>query len=327
MIKLNFKINKFLTDVHKYRGSLCIGDALEIIENLKKDDPYFNYFYDDNKDEFRNDVKKVIKETTAFKMFTLDHSGGGWTQIFACKDKNELCKAFFIDTLSTEFSIEAYHGKKFASKEHIKLINQMIEKSLKNYDDSSTDPNKWPGELYFNSGNLLFMQADSEITFYPEDEKVKIDYSKTKEEILKDLDKLCYDPPCKFLNFNTAAGHVVETYSNDFFIAPLAWIGGEWNLYKIESLEKDVDWLASYHNNFYENGDNVYNPKKVSTELAMEAKSREDQSAIGQFFGKRSLEEVKKDMEEPDIERYKSHVDSFGYTVGYYLVHNTHVDL
>ena len=214
-------------------------------------------------------------------MFTLDHTGGGWTQIFACKDKNELCKAFFIDTLSTEFSIEAYHGEKFASKEHIELINQMIEKSLKNYDDDSKDHNKWPGELYFNSGNLLFMQADSEIKFYPEDESVKIDYSKNKEEILEDLNKLCYDPPCKFMNFNTAAGHVVETFSNDFFIVPLAWKGGSWDLYKIESLEKDVDWLASYHNNFYEQSGNLYKSKKVSTELAVEAKSREDQSIIG----------------------------------------------
>ena len=326
MTKLNFKINKFLTDVHKYSGSLCIGDAIEIIENLKKDDPYFNYFYDDNKDEFRNNVKKVIKELAAFKMFTLDHTGGGWTQIFACKDKNELCKAFFIDTLSTEFSIEAYHGEKFASKEHIELINQMIEKSLKNYDDDSKDHNKWPGELYFNSGNLLFMQADSEIKFYPEDENVKIDYSKNKEEILEDLNKLCYDPPCKFMNFNTAAGHVVETFSNDFFIVPLAWKGGSWDLYKIESLEKDVDWLASYHNNFYEQSGNLYKSKKVSTELEVEAKNREDQSIIGKMFKKRSVEEVKKDMEKPEIEKYKSHVESFGYTVGYYLVHTTHID-
>ena len=67
MTKLNFKINKFLTDVHKYSGSLCIGDAIEIIENLKKDDPYFNYFYDDNKDEFRNNVKKVKKNLQHLK--------------------------------------------------------------------------------------------------------------------------------------------------------------------------------------------------------------------------------------------------------------------
>ena len=87
---------------------------------------------------------------------------------------------------------------------------------------TSKDHNKWPGELYFNSGNLLFMQADSEIKFYPEDESVKIDYSKNKEEILEDLNKLCYDPPCKFMNFNTAAGHVVETFLKRFFYCPIS---------------------------------------------------------------------------------------------------------
>ena len=38
------------------------------------------------------------------------------------------------------------------------------------------------------------------------------------------------------------------------------------------------------------------------------------------------LEEIKEDMEKPEIEKYKSHVESFGYTIGYYLVHNTYED-
>ena len=96
-------------------------------------------------------------------------------------------------------------------------------------------------------------------------------------------------------------------------------------MYKIEALEKDVDWLACYHNEFYGEGENLYRQKKVSTELAIRMKNWEDQSIIGDIF-KRSLEEVKDSLSKPEIENYKSHVESFGYTVGYYLAHNTHVD-
>ena len=35
---------------------------------------------------------------------------------------------------------------------------------------------------------------------------------------------------------------------------------------------------------------------------------------------KRSLEETKESMAEPEIERYKRHVKTYGYTLGYYLV-------
>lgn len=327
MTTLKYKITNYLSDVHKYNGTQFIGDSLELIEQIKKkDDPYFDYFYNDDKEEFKNNVDNILKNNTRdypYKVFSLNHTGGGWTEIFACLDKNELCKAFFIDTLSTEFS--NFYGDNFASKEHIKLINQMIEKSLKNYNDNSTDSKKWPACLKFDSGNLLFMQSDSEIIFYPENENVKIDYSKSKEEILKSLLEICYNPPCKFKNFNAVKGHVVQSYSNDFHIAQLAWRGGEWNLYKIEALEKDVDWLACYHNEFYGEGENLYRQKKVSTELAIKMKNWEDQSIIGDIF-KRSLGEVKDSLSKPEIENYKSHVESFGYTVGYYLVHNTHVD-
>ena len=38
---------------------------------------------------------------------------------------------------------------------------------------------------------------------------------------------------------------------------------------------------------------------------------------------KRSLEETKESMAEPEIERYKRHVKTYGYTLGYYLMHSS----
>ena len=88
-------------------------------------------------------------------------------------------------------------------------------------------------------------------------------------------------------------------------------------MFKIETLEKDVDWLACYYNEFYNDGKNLYEKQKVSVEDAIKLKNWSDQ-LMGDIF-KKSLEETKDSMSEPQIKRYKSYVETYGYTVGYYL--------
>ena len=77
MTTLKYKITNFLSDVHKYNGTQFIGDALELIEQIKKkDDPYFDYFYNDDKDEFKNNVDNILKNNTRdypYKVFSLNH--------------------------------------------------------------------------------------------------------------------------------------------------------------------------------------------------------------------------------------------------------------
>ena len=318
MTKMKHKITKSLTTVHTYRGVLCIGDAHEIIDQIKKGDAGVNYFYDEGTESYINPAEKVLQTNKGFKVFSLDHHGGCWTQIFDHERKDGLTKALFIDTASAHLTHSFHKAEKNGSKAHIKLINQMIEKSMKNYDENSKDSKFWPGELYFNSGSLLFMGSGDEVSFNSVDPKIKIDYSKTKEEILDDLENLLFLPTCKFINFGTP----YENYSLDFYVNELAFKGGDWTMYKIESLEKDVDWLASYYNEFYNDEGDLYKKKEVSTKDAVESKKKTDESSVGRIL-KRSLDKTKESMTEPEIERYKRHVKTYGYTLGYYLMHSS----
>ena len=317
---MKHKITHFLTTVHTYKGVLCIGDAHEIIDQIKKGDAGVNYFYNEGTESYINPAEKILQTNKGFKVFSLDHHGGCWTQIFNHEDKNSQTRALFIDTASAHLSYSKDKAEKNGSKAHIKLINQMIEKSMKNYDENSKDSKFWPGELYFNSGSLLFMGSGDEVSFNSVDPKVKIDYSKTKEEILVDLEKLCFSPTCKFINFGTP----FEDYSLDFYVRELAQKGGDWAMYRIESLEKDVDWLASYYNEFYNDEGDLYKKKEVSTKDAIESKKQTDELSVGSIL-KRSLEETKESMSKPEIERYKSHVKTYGYTLGYYLMHSSDI--
>ena len=44
-----YKINQYNSSIHIYRGVLVIGDAYEMISEIKKGDAYFNFFSKWNK--------------------------------------------------------------------------------------------------------------------------------------------------------------------------------------------------------------------------------------------------------------------------------------
>lgn len=325
-----YKINQYNSSIHIYRGVLVIGDAYEMISEIKKGDAYFNFFYDDKKtEEYINPIDK-LDEFKTYRVFSLNHHGGCWTPIFNSEREGQFTDAYFIDTASAHLHHSWWKPETCGSKEHLKLLNQMIEKSLDKYHKSPVDKKTlkrkvWGSiEISIPSGKILFMGASNEVPFTTKGEEIKIDYkTKTKEEIFEQLHKLCFEPKCKFVNFQTP----FDEYTFDFHVDNLSFKGHSSHLiYKIESLVEDIDWFATYYAKYYIEEKDIHKKQKPTKKEVEEVKKWSDEQSERYGLKPRSFKEHEERMSEPLIERYKYYIKRFGFTHGYYLVREDILD-
>ena len=298
------KINQHNNHVHIYNGRLFIGDAYKMIDELKKESPLIN-FYLDKDASHTNPIEKLNKDKW-YNFFSLGPYGGCWTPIFSSERENQNTDAYFIDTAAAHLKPYSYTPDAFASKDHLELINQMIEKTLESGERELC-------EFSVPSRRLLFMGAADKVPFETKEEDFKIDYKKTTKDIYTDLETLCFDPPCKFVNFDTS----IEDFTFDFYVDGVS--DDTFLVFKVESLEKNIDWFANYYAKYYTDQKDLYkkqnpDPKDVKWILKWGEK-------ITSMLGiKQTSKMVKEKMSEPPISMYKDYVKDHGFTHGYYLV-------
>ena len=311
MIKKNpFKINAYATHVHIYRGQLIFGDAFEIIKELKKSSEP-NPF-----DEWDEIQLENLKWDKAHAIVASNHHGGCWTPIFNCEKENKNTDAIFIDTAAAHLFPYFSRPDACGSKEHLKLINEMIEKTLIKNNNYAIEK-KVDRELSFPSGKILFMESAKEVRFETKDGKFKIDYTKTEEDIYKQLYKLCWKPDIKFLNFELP----LEDYTLDFYTDELSIKGKCTHLmYPIKSLVEDLDWFAHYYAKFIGDEKDIHKKQKPSKESVKHIKNWQDRFFKSIGMKTESEDEIEQTMQTPLIEKYKDYVERFGFVHGYYIV-------
>ena len=284
-----FEINNFETNVHVYSTKLIFGDAHHLIEKMKTDDAYFNHFYDDDKDEYINSIDKLSPLKT-YEFISFPSSGGCWTPIYSSQAKNKNVDAFFIETAATEIDSTPANSKLKGSKEHLKLINEMIANSIPQKSVMPTDKPfgkiDWNSglELLIESGKVLFMEADQEVKFTPKEKDYKIDYKQKTEKIFEELYNITWEPKFKFINFGTPE----DSYTNDFHAdyvstseqAPRV---STHYLFKVFAKHKDFDWFNNYFWTYYFDGTRDEKTKKLCKDWV------------------------------------KDYIDSYGYVLGYYI--------
>lgn len=162
------------------------------------------------------------------------------------------------------------------------------------------------------------METKDEVQFYTEQD-IKVDYSKSTSNVFNQLSNIYYNESTnnkknkiKFLN----AQHPTTEYTWDFHLNKLS--SDKFEVYKVESLVKDVDWYAAYYAKFHKDEKEIYKKQTVS---------KEDQKRNDDWLSNQPLsKEIKKilklsnyDPTSPAIESYKSDVNLHGFIHGYYL--------
>ena len=297
------------TNVHIYGLSLAIGDAHFMIDKIKAGEAYTEYFYNidgERKGEpegFVNEVDNILGKTV--NCFTLNISGLGWFPVFDSyspgKEYLEI-DGYYIDYGGAVTTPWFQRPKCFFEKEHIKIINSLIEKSLEK---------KPLFTLSFPSKKILFMETKDQVQFYTEKE-LRVDYSKPTSKVYDQLLKIYEDEKLGFINADVKT----KEYCYDFHLDQLS--SDKFEVYKVESLVKDVDWYAAYYAKFHTDQKNIYK-RKITSE--------EDQNKMDEWLSKQPLaNEMKEildlanyDPNAPEIESFKTTIDLHGYLHGYYL--------
>ena len=308
-MKAHNKNLQWHTNVHIYGLSLAIGDAHFLIDKIKAGDAYTEYFYNiDGEREgepegFVNEVDNIIGKTVS--CFTLNNGGLGWYPVFDsyAKGKEYLeIDGYYIDHGGATTTPYFQRPKCFFEKEHITIINSLIEKSLEN---------KPLFTLSFPSKKILFMETKDKVQFYSEKE-IEVDYSKPTSKVYDQLHKIYEDEKIGFIN----ADHPTTEYCYDFHLDQLS--SDKFEVYKVESLVKDVDWYAAYYAKFHTDQKDIYKKRTVS---------KEDRKKMDDWLSNQSLsKEIKEilklskyDPSAPAIESFKMNVDQYGFLHGYYL--------
>ena len=299
------------TNVHIYGLSLAIGDAHFLIDKIKAGDAYTEYFYNiDGEREgepegFVNEVENIIGKTV--NCFTLNISGLGWFPIFSSYS-NEV-DGYYIDFGGAVTTSWFQRPDCFFEKEHVKIMNSMIEKSLEN---------KPIFHLSCPSKTLLFMETKDEVQFYTEQD-IKVDYSKSTVNVFNQLLNIYYNEytfdkknKIKFIN----AQHPATEYTWDFHINKLS--SDKFEVYKVESLVKDVDWYAAYYAKYHTDSKDIYKRKKTSEEQRKWMEEWRSRQPLAKEM-KEILELSNYDPDAPEIESFKTNVDLYGFLHGYYL--------
>ena len=297
------------TNVHIYGLSLAIGDAHFMIDKIKAGEAYTEYFYNidgERKGEpegFVNEVDNILGKTV--NCFTLNISGLGWFPVFDSyapgKEYLEI-DGYYIDYGGAVTTPWFQRPKCFFEKEHIKIINSLIEKSLEK---------KPLFTLSFPSKKILFMETKDQVQFYTEKE-LRVDYSKPTSKVYDQLLKIYEDEKLDFINADVKT----KEYCYDFHLDQLS--SDKFEVYKVESLVKDVDWYAAYYAKFHTDQKDIYK-RKITSE--------EDQNKMDEWLSKQPLaNEMKEildlanyDPNAPEIESFKTTIDLHGYLHGYYL--------
>ncbi len=297
------------TNVHIYGLSLAIGDAHFLIDKIKAGEAYTEYFYNiDGEREgepegFVNEVDNILGKTV--NCFTLNISGLGWFPVFDSyspgKEYLEI-DGYYIDYGGAVTTPWFQRPKCFFEKEHIKIINGLIEKSLEK---------KPLFTLSFPSKKILFMETKDQVQFYTEKE-LRVDYSKPTSKVYDQLLKIYEDEKLGFINADVKT----KEYCYDFHLDQLS--SDKFEVYKVESLVKDVDWYAAYYAKFHTDQKDIYK-RKITSE--------EDQNKMDEWLSKQPLaNEMKEildlanyDPNAPEIESFKTTIDLHGYLHGYYL--------
>ena len=307
---MNFNKNlQWHTNVHIYGLSLAIGDAHFMIDKIKAGEAYTEYFYNidgERKGEpegFVNEVDNILGKTV--NCFTLNISGLGWFPVFDSyapgKEYLEI-DGYYIDYGGAVTTPWFQRPKCFFEKEHIKIINSLIEKSLEK---------KPLFTLSFPSKKILFMETKDQVQFYTEKE-LRVDYSKPTSKVYDQLLKIYEDEKLGFINADVKT----KEYCYDFHLDQLS--SDKFEVYKVESLVKDVDWYAAYYAKFHTDQKDIYK-RKITSE--------EDQNKMDEWLSKQPLaNEMKEildlanyDPNAPEIESFKTTIDLHGYLHGYYL--------
>ena len=314
---MNKKLN-WINNVHIYGLSLAIGDAHFLIDKIKSGDAYFDYFYNDDgsngrekqPEGFVNEVKDILGKKV--NCFTLNKAGLGWFPLFSSNSENKAkpgIDSYYIDFAGAENTPWFQRPKCFFGKDHIKIINSMIEKSLES---------KPIFELNFPSKRSLFMETKDEVNFYTEEE-IKVDYSKPTNDVFEQLFNIYYNEYFKdkkkklsFIN----AGHPENDFSFDFHVDVLS--SDKFEVYKVESLVKDIDWYSAYYAKYHTDQKDIYKRKTTS---------KEDQKWIDEWTSRQPLAKEMKQILElanydpnaPEIESFKMTVEQYGFLHGYYL--------
>ena len=297
------------TNVHIYGLSLAIGDAHFMIDKIKAGEAYTEYFYNidgERKGEpegFVNEVDNILGKTV--NCFTLNISGLGWFPVFDSyapgKEYLEI-DGYYIDYGGAVTTPWFQSPKCFFEKEHIKIINSLIGKSLEK---------KPLFTLSFPSKKILFMETKDQVQFYTEKE-LRVDYSKPTSKVYDQLLKIYEDEKLGFINADVKT----KEYCYDFHLDQLS--SDKFEVYKVESLVKDVDWYAAYYAKFHTDQKDIYK-RKITSE--------EDQNKMDDWLSKQPLaNEMKEildlanyDPNAPEIESFKTTIDLHGYLHGYYL--------
>ena len=307
-MKAHNKNLQWHTNVHIYGLSLAIGDAHFLIDKIKAGDSYFNYFYNDDErkgqpEGFVNEVDNIIGKTV--NCFTLNNGGLGWYPVFDSyakgKEYSEI-DGYYIDHGGATTTPYFQRPKCFFEKEHTTIINQLIEKSLEN---------KPLFTLSFPSKKILFMETKDKVQFYTEKE-IKIDYSKPTTEVYEQLHKIYEDENLGFINADIPS----TEYCYDFHLDQLS--SDKFEVYKVESLVKDVDWYAAYYAKFHTDQKDIYKKTIVSEDV---------KKGMDEWLSKQTLaNEIREtlnitnyDPTTPAIESFKMNVDQYGFLHGYYL--------
>ena len=297
------------TNVHIYGLSLAIGDAHFLIDKIKAGDAYTEYFYNiDGEREgepegFVNEVDNIIGKTVS--CFTLNNGGLGWYPVFDsyAKGKEYLeIDGYYIDHGGATTTPYFQRPECFFEKEHIKVINNLIEKSLEN---------KPLFTLSFPSKKILFMETKDQVQFYTEKE-IKVDYSKPTNKVFDQLLDIYNNENLGFIN----ADIPTSEYCYDFHIDNLS--SDKFEVYKVESLVKDVDWYAAYYAKFHTDQKDIYKKTIVSEDV---------KKGMDEWLSKQTLaNEIREtlnianyDPTTPAIESFKMNVDQYGFLHGYYL--------
>ena len=308
-VKVHNKNLQWHTNVHIYGLSLAIGDAHFMIDKIKAGEAYTEYFFNidgERKGEpegFVNEVDNILGKTV--NCFTLNISGLGWFPVFDSyapgKEYLEI-DGYYIDYGGAVTTPWFQRPKCFFEKEHIKIINSLIEKSLEK---------KPLFTLSFPSKKILFMETKDQVQFYTEKE-LRVDYSKPTSKVYDQLLKIYEDEKLGFINADVKT----KEYCYDFHLDQLS--SDKFEVYKVESLVKDVDWYAAYYAKFHTDQKDIYK-RKITSE--------EDQNKMDEWLSKQPLaNEMKEildlanyDPNAPEIESFKTTIDLHGYLHGYYL--------